>query len=67
MQFPILSIIVFAPLVVAVVMLMMKPTAKNEIRVTALAAAVLDLTFSRLDVLPGLYPPHAGIPVHRKI
>ncbi len=46
MQFPILSIIVFAPLVVAVIMLAMKPTAKNEVRVTALAAAVLDLVLS---------------------
>ncbi len=46
MQFPILSLIVFAPLVVAVIMLAMKPTAKNEIRVTALAAAVFDLALS---------------------
>ena len=46
MQFPILSLIVFAPLVVAVLMLLMKPERKTEIRVTALAAAVFDLILS---------------------
>jgi NADH-quinone oxidoreductase subunit M len=46
MQFPILSVIVFAPLVAATIMFMMKPTAKTEIRVTALAAAVFDLILS---------------------
>ena len=46
MQFPILSIIVFAPFIAAVIMLLMKPEAKNEIRVTALAAAVFDLVLS---------------------
>jgi NADH-quinone oxidoreductase subunit M len=46
MQFPVLSIIVFAPFVAAVIMLLMKPEAKNEIRVTALAAAVFDLAIS---------------------
>ncbi len=46
MQFPILSVIVFAPLVVAVLMLLMKPERKTEIRVTALAAAVFDLVLS---------------------
>lgn len=46
MQFPVLSIIVFAPFIAAVIMLLMKPEAKNEIRVTALAAAVFDLAVS---------------------
>jgi NADH-quinone oxidoreductase subunit M len=46
MQFPILSVIIFAPLVVAVLLLLMKPERKNEVRVTALAAAVFDLILS---------------------
>ena len=46
MQFPILSVIVFAPLVIAVLMLLYKPERKTEIRVTALAAAVFDLVLS---------------------
>ncbi len=46
MQFPVLSIIVFAPFIAAVIMLLMKPEAKNEIRVTALSAAVFDLVLS---------------------
>jgi len=46
MQFPILSVIVFAPLVIAVLMLLMKPERKTEVRVTALAAAVFDLVLS---------------------
>ena len=46
MQFPILSLIVFAPLVIAVLMLLMNPERKTEIRVTALAAAVFDLALS---------------------
>jgi len=46
MQFPILSVIVFAPLVVAVLLLMMKPERKAEVRVVALAAAILDLVLS---------------------
>ncbi|MCS6995329.1 MAG: NADH-quinone oxidoreductase subunit M [Anaerolineales bacterium] len=46
MQFPVLSIIVFAPFIAAVIMLLMKPEARNEIRVTALAAAVFDLVLS---------------------
>lgn len=46
MQFPILSLIVFAPLVVAVLLLLMNPERKTEIRVTALAAAVFDLLLS---------------------
>ena len=46
MQLPILSVIVFTPLVAAVIMLMMKPTMKTEVRVTALAAATFDLFLS---------------------
>ena len=46
MQFPILSVIVFAPLVVSVLMLLMKPERKTEVRVTALAAAAFDLILS---------------------
>ena len=46
MQFPILSVIVFAPLVIAVLMLLYKPERKTEIRVTALAVAVFDLVLS---------------------
>jgi NADH:ubiquinone oxidoreductase subunit 4 (subunit M) len=46
MQFPILSVIVFAPLVVAVILLLMKPERKTEVRVTALAAAIFDLVLS---------------------
>jgi NADH-quinone oxidoreductase subunit M len=46
MQFPILSLIVLAPLAVAVLLLLMNPERKTEIRVTALAAAVLDLVLS---------------------
>ncbi len=45
-QFPILSIITFTPLVAAVLMLLFKPDRKNEVRVTALAAAVFDLLLS---------------------
>jgi NADH-quinone oxidoreductase subunit M len=46
MQFPILSIIVFTPLVAAIIMLLMNKDSKNEIRVVALAAAVFDLLLS---------------------
>jgi NADH-quinone oxidoreductase subunit M len=46
MQFPILSVIVFTPLVVSVLMLLMKPERKTEIRVMALAAAILELVLS---------------------
>ena len=46
MQFPILSLIVFAPLVAAVLMLFMKAESKNEIRVAALAAGIFDLILS---------------------
>ncbi|HWS23462.1 MAG TPA: NADH-quinone oxidoreductase subunit M [Anaerolineales bacterium] len=46
MQFPVISIIVFAPLVAAIIMLLMKEEAKNEIRVVALTTAVFDLILS---------------------
>lgn len=45
-HFPILSIITFIPLVAAVLMLFFKPDRKNEVRVTALAAAIFDLILS---------------------
>ena len=46
MQFPIISIIVFTPLIAAVIMLLMNKDSKNEIRVLALSAAVFDLVLS---------------------
>ncbi len=46
MPFPILSIITFTPAVAAVILLFMKPERKQEIRLIALAAAVLDLALS---------------------
>ena len=46
MQFPILSLIVFTPLAVSVLMLLYKPDRKNEVRVTALAVAVFELILS---------------------
>ena len=46
MQFPIISIIVFTPLVAAMIMLLMNKDSKNEIRVLALSAAVFDLVLS---------------------
>ena len=46
MQFPILSIIVFGPLVAALLLLLIKPERKTEIRVAALATAVFELALS---------------------
>jgi NADH-quinone oxidoreductase subunit M len=46
MQFPVLSIIVFAPFVAAVILLLIKPERKTEVRVTALATAIFDLALS---------------------
>ncbi len=46
MQFPFLSVIVFIPMVAALVLLMMKPEQKKAIRVTALTAALLALALS---------------------
>lgn len=46
MNFPILSIITFLPMLAAVVMLAMPAQRKNEVRATALIAATLDLVLS---------------------
>jgi len=46
MQFPILSVIVFTPLVAAVLILLIPGERKNEIRVAALAAAAFALILS---------------------
>ncbi|PIU90612.1 MAG: NADH-quinone oxidoreductase subunit M, partial [Anaerolineae bacterium CG06_land_8_20_14_3_00_57_67] len=46
MQFPILSVIVFTPMAAAMLILLIKSERKNEIRVTALAAASLALLLS---------------------
>jgi NADH-quinone oxidoreductase subunit M len=46
MQFPFLSVIVFIPMVAALVLLLMKPGQKKAIRFTALAAALLALGLS---------------------
>lgn len=46
MQFPILSIIVFIPLIAAIILFLMKEDAKNEIRAVALTSAVFDLILS---------------------
>lgn len=46
MNFPILSVIVFTPLVAAALILLMPAERKNETRVIALAAAVFALTLS---------------------
>jgi NADH-quinone oxidoreductase subunit M len=46
MQFPILSVIVFTPLVAALIIFLMNGERKNEIRVTALAASVFALVLS---------------------
>jgi len=46
MQFPILSVIVFTPLVTSLLILLMKPERKTEVRVAALAAASFALLLS---------------------
>jgi NADH-quinone oxidoreductase subunit M len=46
MKFPILSVITFLPIVAAVIMLAMPANRKNEVRVVALTAAVIDLVLS---------------------
>lgn len=46
MQFPILSFIVFLPIVAAVIMLLIPADRKSEVRVTALAAASIALVMS---------------------
>ncbi|MFC1997245.1 proton-conducting transporter membrane subunit, partial [Chloroflexota bacterium] len=46
MQFPIISVIVFIPIITAVLILLFPSERKTEIRVTALAAATLALALS---------------------
>jgi NADH-quinone oxidoreductase subunit M len=46
MNFPILPIIVFTPAIAAVIMLLMPPEKKTEIRVTAAAAALISMVLS---------------------
>jgi NADH-quinone oxidoreductase subunit M len=46
MQFPVLSVIVFTPIVAALILLLISPHRKNEARAVALAAAVFDLLLS---------------------
>ena len=46
MSFPVLSVIVFTPLVAAILILLMPANRKNEVRATALAAAVFALSLS---------------------
>ena len=46
MQFPILSVIVLAPIITGMLILLFPKERKNEIRVTALAAAILALLLS---------------------
>lgn len=46
MQFPILSVIVFIPIVTAVIILLIPQDRKNEVRVTALAGATFALLLS---------------------
>ena len=51
MHFPFLSIIVFTPLVAALIILLYKPEQKKAIRITALSAAVFALALSVMGVL----------------
>ena len=46
MQFPVLSVIVFTPIITALLILLIPSNRKNEIRVTALAASVFALVLS---------------------
>lgn len=60
MQFPILSVIVFTPIVTAALLFLLPAERKGEIRVTALAAAILDLflavwVYLSYDVAAGGY------------
>ncbi len=48
MQFPFLSVIVFTPLVAALILLLFKPDQKKAVRITALCAALLALVLSVL-------------------
>ena len=47
MQFPFLSVIVFTPIVAALILLFYKPEQKKAIRITALSAALFALALSR--------------------
>ena len=46
MQFPILSVIIFTPIITGMLILLIPGERKNEIRVTALAAAFIALALS---------------------
>ena len=46
MQFPIISIIVFTPIVAGILILLMPANRKTEVRVTALAAATFAMLLS---------------------
>jgi NADH-quinone oxidoreductase subunit M len=46
MSFPILSVVIFTPITAAILILLMPAERKNEVRVIALAAAVLALSLS---------------------
>lgn len=46
MNFPILSVITFLPIIAAVIMLMIPPQRKNEVRAIAFATAVIELILS---------------------
>src|SRR6185436_3673981 len=46
MNFPVLSVITFTPLVAALIILLLPPQRKNEARAVALAAAIFALTLS---------------------
>ena len=46
MQFPILSVIVFTPIVAGILILLIPGNRKNEVRVTALAAATIAMLLS---------------------
>ena len=46
MQFPILSMIVFTPIVASIIIFLLPPNRKAEVRVTALAAAIFALILS---------------------
>ena len=46
MQFPLLSVIVFTPIIAALLILLYKPEQKKAIRITALTAALFALALS---------------------
>ena len=59
MQFPVLSVIVFTPIISGVLLLLIPGERKNEIRVAALAAAAFTLILS-LIVYIGYDIPTGG-------